>query len=217
MDILTQDVYLLQKHDVFLHDSRVLLLVNVLILLKHLSEIVDVVFEIFSLVCILSMQISVPLLILDFFFNVLLVKTNDAFLKLFEVSNVMKAFENVILKLLLEAFLLIELLSQMGNLVSETFLAHAQIINNQGKILIDSVEVLQFLSHFVGLLIQLLDLDFTGSNVTLELLYLIIKHELELLKFLCLLLQIIYSLILVTNRGLTLLYLSLLRVNLLAE
>jgi hypothetical protein len=67
------------------------------------------------------------------------------------------------------------------------------------------------------LLIQLLDLDFTGSNVTLELLYLIIKHELELLKFLCLLLQIIYSLILVTNRGLTLLYLSLLRVNLLAE
>jgi hypothetical protein len=69
-------------------------------------------------------------------------KTNDSLFELFEVSYVMKAFKNIVFKLFLEALLLIELFSQMGNLVSETFLAHAQIINNQGKVLIDSVKVL---------------------------------------------------------------------------
>ena len=36
MDILAEDIDLLEKHDILLHDPGVLLLVHILILLKHL-------------------------------------------------------------------------------------------------------------------------------------------------------------------------------------
>jgi len=75
-------------------------------------------------------KICVTLFILNFFFDVFLMETNHTFLELLEVSYVMKAFENIILKLLLIAFLLLKLLSQIGNFISETFLSHSQIIND---------------------------------------------------------------------------------------
>lgn len=77
--------------------------------------------------------------------------------------------------------------------------------------------MLKLLSHLVCLFIELLDLNLTGSNITLKFLNLIVEHELKLLKLLRFLLQIVYSLILVPNRGLSLLYLALLRVDLLDQ
>ena len=77
--------------------------------------------------------------------------------------------------------------------------------------------MLKLLSHLVCLFIELLDLNFTGSNVTLKFLNLVIEHELELLKLLCFLLQIVDSLILVTDGSFSLLDLTLLRVDLLAK
>ena len=47
-------------------------------------------------------------------------------------------------------------------------------------------------AHFIGLLVELLDFDLFGANVTLELLNLVVKHELELFQLLNLLLQLAY-------------------------
>jgi len=98
----------------------------------------------------------------------------------------------------------------VSDLVCETLLAHSQIIHDKCEILIHTVEVLELLTHLVGLLIQLLDLDLAGSNVTLELLDLVVKHELELLQLLCFLLQVINSLVLITDCCFTLLNFTLL-------
>lgn len=122
----------------------------------------------------------------------------------------MEALENIVLELLLETLLVIELFSQVGHLIGQTLLSHSKIINDQSQILVDTIEMLKLLPHLVCLFIELLDLNFTGSNVTLKLLNLIVEHELELLELLSFLLQIVYSLILIPNRSLSLLYLTLL-------
>lgn len=56
---------LLKKVDIFTHDLRVFLFVDILVLLEHLSEIVDVVFQVSSLVGVLSVEISIASFILD--------------------------------------------------------------------------------------------------------------------------------------------------------
>jgi len=217
MYILSKNVNFLKQHHIFLHNSGIFLFVDILIFLKHLSQIVYIVFKVLSFISVFAMEICISLLILDFFFHVFLVKSDNTFLKFFEIGNMMKALKNIVLKLLFKSLLLIKALSQMSDLVCETFLSHSQIINDQSKILIDSIEVFQFLSHFVCLLIQLLDFDFSGSNVTLKLLDLVIKDEFKLLKFLSFLFEVIYSLVLVFYCGFSLLDLTLLRVDLLFE
>jgi len=108
-------------------------------------------------------------------------------------------------------------LSKVLHLVCETLLSHSKIINDQGQVLIDSVEVLQLLSHDVGLLIELLDLKLSWTNVSLKLLDFVIKHELELLKLLSLLFQIDDSLILIFDGRISFLKLTFLTLDLLFE
>ena len=97
---------------------------DILILLKHLPQIVHIIFKVLALVRIFTVKISVTLLILDFLLDVLFVKTNDTLLKLLEISDVMKALEDIILELLFEALLLIQLFPQMSDLIGETLLSH---------------------------------------------------------------------------------------------
>jgi hypothetical protein len=126
---------------------------NILIFLEHESQIIDVVFKISSLLSIFFMNISISSLVLDLFFDILLMKSDDSSLELLEVSDVMKNFEDIILELLLVTFLFIKRLSKVFNLGSKTFLSHSKIINNKCQVLVDSVEMLKFLSHNVGLLL----------------------------------------------------------------
>jgi hypothetical protein len=130
MNVFAEDIDFLEKHNVFLHDARVLLLVHILVLLEHLAKIVHIVFKILALIGILTMKVGVALLILHLFLHILLVKTNDALLELLEVGNVMKTLEYVILELLFEAFLIIKGFSEVSDLVSKTFLPHSKIIND---------------------------------------------------------------------------------------
>jgi hypothetical protein len=130
MNVFAEDIDFLEKHNVFLHDARVLLLVHILVLLEHLAKIVHIVFKILALIGILAMKVGVALLILHLFLHILLVKTNDALLELLEVGNVMKTLEYVILELLFEAFLIIKGFSEVSDLVSKTFLPHSKIIND---------------------------------------------------------------------------------------
>jgi hypothetical protein len=76
--------------------------------------------------------------------------------------------------------------------------------------LIDTIEMLKLLSHLVSLLIEFLDFNFTGSNITLKFLDFVIEDELEFFKLLSLLFQIINSLILVADGSLSFLDLTLL-------
>jgi hypothetical protein len=76
--------------------------------------------------------------------------------------------------------------------------------------LIDTIEMLKLLSHLVSLLVEFLDFNFTGSNITLKFLDFVIEDELEFFKLLSLLFQIINSLILVADGSLSFLDLTLL-------
>lgn len=217
MDIFAKHVDLLEQLHILLHDARVLLLVDILVFLEHLSQIADVVLEVLALVSVLAVEVCIALLILDFLLDVLLVEADDTLLELLEVSDVVKALEHIVLELLLEALLLIELFSQVRHLVSETFLSHTQVVHDQCEVLVHTVKVLELLSHLVCLLIQFLDLDLPGPNVSLQFLYLVVKNELELFEFLSLLLEVIDALVLILDSGLTLLDLTLLRVDLLSK
>jgi hypothetical protein len=74
--------------------------------------------------------------------------------------------------------------------------------------LIDTIEMLKLLSHLVSLLVEFLDFNFTGSNITLKFLDFVIEDELEFFKLLSLLFQIINSLILVADGSLSFLDLT---------
>jgi len=210
-------VDLLQKLNILRHNLRVLLLVDILILLEHESQVVNVVFQVSSLLSVLFMDVSVSGLVLDLFFDVLFMESNDTSLKLLEISDVVKDLKNIVLELLLVSFLLVKVLSQVFDLGGQTLLSHSEIIHDKSKILIDSVEMLQLLPHDVGLLLELLNFNFSWADISLELLDFVIKNELELLKFLSLLFQVNNSLIFVLDSGLSLTELGLLRNDLLLE
>ena len=107
MNIFAKNVNFLKKHDIFLHDARILLLMYILIFWEHLFNVVHIILQLLTLICILAMKISVSLLILNFFFDIFLMKADDSLLQLFEISDVMKTFENIILELLFEALLFV--------------------------------------------------------------------------------------------------------------
>ena len=85
--------------------------------------------------------------------------------------------------------------SQISDLISEALLPHPKVINNQSKVLVHPIEVLELRSHLVRLLIQILYLDLSRSDVSLKLFDFVVKHELELLKLLCLLLELEYAVV----------------------
>lgn len=108
-------------------------------------------------------------------------------------------------------------MSKTFDFVRETLLSHSQVIDNKCQVLVDSIEVLQFLAHLVRLLVELLNFDFSRPNISLELLDLIIKYELELFKLLSFLLKVDNSLIFVLDGGISLTNFTLLTLNLLLE
>lgn len=112
------------------------------------------------------MKIGVSSLVLDFFLHIFLVKSDNTSLKLFEICDLVKALENIVLEFLLIVLLFIQSLSAVLNIVSKTFLSHSQIINDQSQVLINSIEMLELLSHLVCLLIKLLNLKFSWADIT---------------------------------------------------
>lgn len=138
-----------------------------LIFLKHLSQVVDVIFKVSSFTGIFSMKVSVTSFILDFFLDVLFVKTDDTSFKLFKVCDMMKTIKDIIFELLLEALLFIKFGSKILDLISETFLPHSEIIDNQCQVLIDSIEMSELLSHLVSLLIQFLNIKLSWADISL--------------------------------------------------
>ena len=67
--------------------------------------------------------------------------------------------------------------------------------------MVDPIEVLLLRPHFVCLLVQLLDLYLLGANVALQFFDLVIENELELLKLLDLLLELLDLDVFLLNRS----------------
>jgi len=213
MALLTLIVDLLEELDVLGHNLRVLLLVNILVLLEHGPQVVNVVLEVLSLLRVLLVKVSVSTFLLHLLLHVLFVQADHSSLQFLEIGDVVQYLKNIILEGFLVALLLVEVLTQLLYFVGEAFLTHAQVINNQSQVLVDSVEEFELLTHLVGLLVELLDFELSWANVSLELFDLIIEHKLELLKLLSLLPEVIDSLVLVFNGGCSLLKLTFLRLD----
>jgi hypothetical protein len=72
-----------------------------LIFLKHGPEVGNIVFKVPSLIGILSMEVCVSLFVFHLLFDIFLMESNHSLLELLEVSNMVQAFKNVVLKFLL--------------------------------------------------------------------------------------------------------------------
>lgn len=181
MAFLAEIIDFAQEIDVFIHDLLIILFEGFLVLLKHLAKVSYVLFKMLALVAILFVQVIVTLLILYLFKDILFMKTNYSSFQLFEIVNMEQNFVNVVFELLLIGLLLIQFFLEVFNFMGQTFLSHTQIINNKCKILVNSVEMLQFLAHFACLFIEFVNFFLTRSDISFKLFNFVIKHELELL------------------------------------
>lgn len=121
---------------------------------------------------------------------------------------------HLVLEELLLVLLLLKRRHQLLELALQPRHAHLQVSHDQAQVLEDATEVQLLLLHLVRLLLKLLDGGASGSNIALQLLDLVVKHELELLELLRLLLQVSDALVLVADCGLTLAQLQHLRLDL---
>lgn len=78
-------------------------------------------------------------------------------------------------------------------------MAHLEILNDEFQVCADGLEVLHFDLHLIDLFVQRGNVVFTGKDISLQLLDLIIKHKLELFEFLSLLFEFNNASVLVFN------------------
>ena len=94
-------------------------------------------------------------------------------------------------------------MSAPQGLFLETLVAHLEILNDKSQVCTDGLEVLHFNLHLIDLFVERGDIVFTGKDIALKLLDLIIKHELELFELLRLLFELNNAGILVFDGGCT--------------
>lgn len=83
----------------------------------------------------------------------------------------------------------------------------AQVFNQEAKIRVESIELLELLVLSIGLKLQLASLYFFGSDLLLELLDTVIEDKFKLFKLLCLPLKIINLCLSIAYRRILLSYL----------
>jgi len=122
---------------------------------------------------------------------------NSAF-KLFVVINVLYDPVNSIFETLNVDFVFADLGTTVFNQFLHLLLAFTKLIDCETKLTVDRVECAKLVVHLICLLFEFSDFSFSRSNVSLQLLNLVIKNELEFLKFLRFLLQSINNFFSVT-------------------
>lgn len=140
---------------------------------------------------------------LDLFGHIHLIEPNDRLLELLVVGDIVQSIVHLVLELSLLLFLLLEDLAQVTMLSNQPTHSHTQVFYDQTQVHEDSLEVSLLLLHLVGLILEIVDGFASGTNITLQLLNLIVKHKLELLQFLGLLLQVMDPFVLISDRGLS--------------
>ncbi len=116
--------------------------------------------------------------------DVLLVHPDDASFELFVFVDARKHVIDILLELPLDRILLLDFHPQFSVLKDESLHLHLQISYNQLKIRLDPREVFDLLAHLRGLLFQSPRSLSIRLDILLELLNLVIQHELKLLQLL---------------------------------
>jgi hypothetical protein len=96
-------------------------------------------------------------------------------------------------------------------------LSGSEIIHNVPKVSINLVVMLQVFVHLICLLLESSDLHFPGRDISLQLLDLIVEHELELFELLSLLLELIDLFLLISDRVILILNLGCVPSNFLSQ
>lgn len=178
------------------------------VLLKATSELTAVVLDVgfigFTFTSALSTLISSlgPLACL-LFLDPSLVEAHNAPLKFLVVGDVLDNLKNIVLETFLSEDLDVKSMSTSQVFFLKTLVAHLEILNNEFQVCADGLEVLHFDLHLIDLFVQRGDIVFTGKDIALQLLDLIIKHELELFELLRLLFEFNNASILVFDGGRT--------------
>lgn len=86
---------------------------------------------------------------------------------------------NIFYELLFNFFLFHYLRLNVAEFALESFLLHLQVFYNESKVFVNSFEVLNLLIHLVSLLLQVFNFFFAWTHSVLQLLDLVIQHELE--------------------------------------
>lgn len=135
------------------------------------------------------------LLVLDIRVEILV----DSILQLVEIVNVLNDPVHSVLESLDEDVVGSDLRSVLLDQVLHMLLSRPEIINDVTQVCIDLIVMSQVLIHVFSFLLQTSDLHSSWSNVTLEVLDLVVKHELELIKLLRLLLVFVNLFLMVSN------------------
>ena len=204
----------LDQVDVILHQTAI----GLSVLLKVAGQLATVVADV-HLVSLALASVSIVLVNLGLLAVVLLehpsfVEADDTLLQLLVVLDVLDDLKHVVLKALLLDLLNVELVHTAQVLILEALVLHFKIIDDQVKVVTDSLEMLDLDLHLVDLLVQAGNVILTRQDISLQFLDLVIEHELELFKLLCLLLQLDDACIFILNGGTSRLKLCFLRLNL---
>ena len=175
---------------VVLHEARIVLTVLLKVARQLLSVVSDVGLVGVTLSCLSLIGVNLGLFPVILFLDPSFVQSNDALLKLFVVLNVLNNIKDVVLKTLLLQQLHVKLVTAVEVFVFETLVLHLQVIDNEVKVVTNSLEVLHFDLHLVDLLVKRRNVVFSGQNVSLQLLDLVVEHEFKFLEFLRLLFQL---------------------------
>ena len=92
----------------------------------------------------------------------------------------LQSFVDIVLEALLFSLLLVNSVTASIVFIFKTSLSHGKIVHNQAQVSVNSSEMDNFTFHDSHLFVKLLDLNLTRSDVSLQLLDLVIKHEFEL-------------------------------------
>ena len=202
-DLVDQLHVLLHYVVVVLHisDGVGYLFVDLGLFLEAFLEGVDGVLEVAFLVLVLLLDVGVDLDVLDFLvLHVGVQVLVDRPLQLVEVVDELHRPVHGVCEALYEDVVRSDLRPVLLNQLLHVLLPRPQIVNDVAEVGIDLVVVLEVLVHLVGLLLEAGDLHLAGRDVALELLDLVVEHELELLELLRLLLQLVELLLSVTDQ-----------------
>ena len=107
MALLSLLIDLRKQLNILVHNLLVLFFVDILIFLKHKSQIVNIILKISSFIGILSMHVAVTgfVLIFNLFFHIFFMKSDDPSFEFLEISDVMKTLIYIIFEFFLICFL----------------------------------------------------------------------------------------------------------------
>lgn len=203
--LLLQVVDLLDQLNILLHESFVDLFMGLVGFCESGTQVVNILLQILAQLLEFQGCVRVVLtLSLDLLSHVHLVEADDSLLELLVVSNGVECVMNLLLELLLFFFLSFEDLTEVAMLTNKTTHSHSKILNDQTEVHEDPLEMSLLLLHLISLLLQFFDGRAPWSDVSLQLLDLVVENEFKLLKFLSFFLQVVDPLVLVADGGLSL-------------